>query len=58
LHNLAEIHRDLGSPLQAVHWFEQAMRLHWAAHNSAGEILSLLGVGPYLAPERRPSRIG
>jgi hypothetical protein len=42
--SLAEIHRDLGSPLQAVHWFEQAVRRHWAAHNPASEVLSLSGV--------------
>lgn len=43
LHNLAEIHRGLGSPLQATRWFEQALQLHWAVGNHGGEILSLFG---------------
>ena len=45
LHNLAEIHRSLNSPHQAINFYRQAEELHWAIENNDGIILTAHGLG-------------
>ena len=44
LHNLAEIHRGLHSPRQAVNFYEQSLQLHWARQDHKRQALSLYGL--------------
>ena len=53
-YNLAEIHRSLSSPRQAITFYEQAMQLQWAQRNKVRQSWSLYGLAHALRQLGQP----